>query len=165
MAEVLLDAVSQVTGVPTAFTETSFPGADRVKTDFYPRGTRALQLYDSAVLSPFLRSFGRNQRQITCECERSEEPTMAQVLHLCNGDTINEKLAAKGGHIDRLLAAGASDEQVIEEVYLAALSRYPTAGEKEQLLPLLRDAGEDRRTLLEDLYWGVLTSREFLFQH
>lgn len=82
MAEVLLDAISQVTDVPTEFDEIAFKGADRQKTDFYPTGTRAIQLYDAAVGSYFLSTFGRNERQITCECERSDEPSMVQVLHL-----------------------------------------------------------------------------------
>ena len=66
MAEVLLDAVSQVSGVPTDFKKIAFPGADIRDTDFYPKGTRAIQLYDSAVESYFLQTFGRNQRRITC---------------------------------------------------------------------------------------------------
>ncbi|MCS6851917.1 MAG: DUF1553 domain-containing protein [Gemmataceae bacterium] len=166
MAEVLLDAISQVTDVPTPFTEIAFPGADRVKTDFYPKGTRALQLYDSAVVSPFLRTFGRNPRQITCECERSQEPSMVQVLHLSNGDTINQKLSSKECRIGRLVAQNVPDEDVIEEAYLSALSRFPTPEEKARLLEEFRRAPPaERRAVIEDLYWGILTSREFLFQH
>src|SRR3954470_1741994 len=82
MAEVSLDAISQVTGVPTEFTQIEYPGSDFEKTEFYPKGTRALQLYDSAVVSPFLRRFGRNQRVITCQCERSNEPSLVQALHV-----------------------------------------------------------------------------------
>ena len=72
------------------------PGGERQKTDFYPPGTRAIQLYDSAVENYFLQAFGRNPRRIVCECDRSEEPTIVQVLHISNGNTLNEKLKAPG---------------------------------------------------------------------
>ena len=103
MAEVLHDAIVQVTEVPTKFDFIAFPGADRQKTEFYPLGTRAVQLYDAAVENYFLQTFGRNPRRIVCECERSDEPTMVQVLHLSNGATLNEKLHAPGNRLDKLL--------------------------------------------------------------
>jgi hypothetical protein len=166
MAEVLLDAVSQVSGVPTKFTTIAFPGADKQPTDFYPEGTRALELYDSAVESQFLQTFGRNQRRITCECERSDEPSMVQVLHISNGDTINDKLEAAGSRVGKLLESGASTEAMIEEAYLSALSRYPTEAEKAQLTAAIEGAGADEnRAAVEDLFWAVLSSREFLFNH
>lgn len=167
MAEVMLDAISQVTGVPSEFNEIAYPGADRQKTDFYPRGTRAIQLYDAAVNSYFLRTFGRNQRLITCECERSDEPSMVQVLHISNGDTINEKLRAKGGRVEQMLAAGTPNHAIIDELYVSALSRHPTDDEMMQLLQLLAEAKKDgdRRVLVEDMFWSVLSSREFLFNH
>ncbi len=166
MAEVMLDAISQVTDVASQFTEVAFPGADRKKTDFYPKGTRALQLYDSAVESYFLKTFGRNERQITCECDRSNEPSMVQVLHLANGDTINKKLQAKEGRVSQLLASQATDEKIIEEAYLLAVSRFPTRDETKRILQVFADSKDvPRRTLVEDLFWGLLSSREFLFQH
>ncbi len=164
MAEVLLDAISQVTQVPSEFTEVAFAGADRQKTDFYPKGTRAIQLYDSAVDSYFLKTFGRNSRDITCECERSDEPSMVQVLHISNGDTVNEKLTAKESYVSKLLDAGMSREAMIDEVFLTALSRFPTADEKKQLLTLMSEASDDR-IAVEDLFWSVISSREFLFNH
>jgi hypothetical protein len=166
MAEVLLDAISDVTDVPTAFNEIVFPGADRKKTDFYPLGTRALQLYDSAVDSYFLKTFGRNQRRITCECERSDEPTMVQVLHMSNGDTINQKLSAEKGVVSKMLSQALTSTQMVERVYLSALSRQPTAPETQQLVALIDEAPPDQRRLaVEDLFWAVLTSREFVFNH
>ena len=151
MAEVLLDALSQVTAAPTTFPN-------------YPAGRRALELPDANVNSYFLKSFGRPIRQATCECERTAEPSMVQVLHLSNGDTVNQKLEVAGNRIDQLLKAETPNDQLIEEAYLAALSRYPTAVEKERLLKTLADANEsNRRLLIEDLYWGILTSKEFLF--
>jgi hypothetical protein len=166
MAEVLLDAISDVTDVPTAFNEIVFPGADRKKTDFYPPGTRALQLYDSAVDSYFLKTFGRNQRRITCECERSDEPTMVQVLHMSNGDTINQKLDAEKSMVSELLNEKLTSRQMVERVYLAALSRQPGPEETKKLVALIDEAPEDERRLaVEDLFWAVLTSREFVFNH
>ena len=129
MAEVLHDAIVQVSQVPTKFDTIAFPGGDVQKTDFYPLGTRAVQLYDSAVENYFLQTFGRNPRRIVCECERSGEPTMVQVLHLSNGITLNEKLKAPGNRLDKLLKLrreGMSAAALIDEIYLASLARYPT---------------------------------------
>ena len=139
----------------------------------YPKGTRALQLPDSQVASYFLTAFGRPDREKTCACERQQEPNVAQALHLTNGDTINMKLRAPGGLIDRLLKVNASDERVLDELYMAALCRPPSDSEKTKALAVLRDgpqAGpavtpEARRAVLEDLCWAVVTDREFLFNH
>lgn len=166
MAEVLLDAISQVTDVPTAFTHIAFANSSKKETEFYPTGTRALQLFDAAVASDFLKSFGRNPRNITCECERSAEPTMVQVFHLANGETVQGKLKAEGNRIEQLLAADVPAYKMIEELYLAALSRYPTDDELGQLLPLvINQDGLPEREVIEDLFWSVLSSREFLFNH
>ena len=151
MAEVLLDAISQVSGSPTQFPN-------------YPAGWRAMQLPDANVNSYFLKTFGRPDRVITCECERTAEPTMVQVLHISNGDTINQKLEAAGNRLDQILAAGTPDDQWIEEVYLSALSRNPTRQERDQVREIIASSGEsNKRLLLEDLYWSILSSKEFLF--
>lgn len=153
MAEVLLDAMSQVTGTPTAFEK-------------YPPGWRAMQLPDSNIDSYFLKSFGRPERILTCECERTVEPSMAQAMNIANGDTTNQKIEAKGNVIDKMLAEHVEDGKVIDEAYLAALSRFPTGKEKTQILSVLNDAkGSEKRKLLEDFYWGLLSSNEFLFDH
>jgi hypothetical protein len=153
MAEVLLDALSQVTASPTQFKD-------------YPAGWRATQLPDSNVESYFLQSFGRAERALTCECERTADPSMAQAMHIANGDTVNAKLSAKGNRIEQLLAANASDEKIVEDAYLSALSRMPTDGEKAEILAVLAGAqGADKRQAVEDLYWSVLSSNEFLFNH
>jgi len=169
MAEVLLDGISQVASVPTEFTRIAFVGADFQDTKFYPKGTRAIQLYDSAVDSQFLQKFGRNQRRITCDCERSDEPSMVQALHLSNGDTVNLKLKALDGRVEQLLSLrkqGMDDSALIDEVYLAGLARYPTADERAQLSKLMTDAPpEQSREAVEDLFWAVFSSREFLFNH
>lgn len=152
-AEVLLDALSQVTGTPSEFKG-------------YAAGWRAIQLPDSNVDSYFLKSFGRPQRLLTCECERTNEPSMVQVLHISNGDTINEKLAAKGSRVEKLLDAKTLDDKIIEDAYLSALSRPPTDAEKQQLLSELGQApSAEKRQAIEDLYWSLLSGKEFLFNH
>jgi hypothetical protein len=166
MAEVSLDAISQITAVPSEFTQIEYPGADFEKTSFYAKGTRALQLYDSAVVSRFLRTFGRNQRVITCQCERSNEPSLVQALHISNGDTILKKLESKDGKVASLLTSKQPNYRIVEDLYLSALSRYPTDREMTALLATMNNApATDRRAVLEDVYWAVLSSREFLFNH
>jgi hypothetical protein len=152
-AEVLLDAISQVTGAPSEFKN-------------YAPGWRAEQLPDSNVDSYFLKSFGRPVRELTCECERTATPSMVQVLHMSNGDTLNAKLAAKGNRIEQLLVSNTPTDPIIDEAYLSALSRLPTADERRQLSELLdKSPAKDRRPAVEDLYWSLLSSREFLFDH
>lgn len=152
-AEILLDAISQVTLVPTSFKD-------------QPAGTRALQLPDASVGSYFLDTFGRPERLLTCTCERSDEPSMTQVLHLTNGKTIQEKIEAKEGRISRFLEASAEPKEIIETVYLAALSRRPMKSEEERLTVILQQTpAAEKRQVIEDLFWSVLTSKEFLFQH
>ncbi len=152
-AEVLLDALSQVTGASTKFSG-------------YPEGWRALQLPDSNVESYFLKSFGRADRDRTCECERSSEPSIAQVLHLANGDIVNQKLSASGNRIAKQIADKVSMDAIFEEAYLTALSRHPTDHERTRLREILGDAGgqsEPSRAAVEDVYWALVTSKEFLF--
>jgi len=169
MAEVLLDAVSQVTEVSTEFTHVAFPGGDRQETKFYPKGTRAIQLYDSAVDSYFLKTFGRNDREITCECERSEEPSMVQVLHIANGDTINSKLSAKENRLTALLASEKTDAEIVDEVFQLCLARKPTDQERTESIAVLSAVPEgdadQKRIVLEDVFWSVMSTREFLFNH
>ena len=167
MAEVLLDAISQVTDVPGQFNQIVFPGADVRSTDFYPEGTRAIQLYDSAVRSYFLKTFGRNQRRITCECERSDEPSMVQVLHLSNGDTINNKLASDKCRLTKQLTEDVAHADIVTGLFLSALAREPSESELRQLVSFLdeTDDAKEKREVLEDIYWSVVTSREFIFNH
>lgn len=152
-AEVILDAIARVAEVPA-----SFPG--------YPAGWRSLQLPDSKVESTFLSSFGRPERLNTCSCERSSEPSMTQALHLANGATVNDKLRDPKGAVSRVIGAKATDAEVIDRLFLAALTRKPTDHERSKLLAILAEAGADgRRQAIEDLYWAALTGNEFLFNH
>jgi len=166
MAEVLLDAVSQVTDVPTEFDKIVFLGSDVKDTKDYPKGTRAIQLHDSAVQSYFLQTFGRNQRRITCECERSDEPSLVQVLHISNGDTLNQKLSAADNRLAKWLTDAKSDSELLDDVFLTCVARNPSEGEREELLALLAATeSAEKRIVLEDLVWSILSSREFMFNH
>lgn len=182
-AEVILDAIGQVTGVREVF-----PG--------YP-GRRALQLPDSSVDSYFLTAFGRPSRVTAADSERHQEPSITQALHVINGDTINRKLAAPRGLIQSLVAGGADNRTVVERLYLSALSRKPTDEELRSLTLAMDEAmareaaapvtapaeatprvaaapravtdgvappvSSPRRRVIEDLAWAILTGREFLF--
>jgi hypothetical protein len=167
MAEVIHDAIAEISSVPTVFDKVAFLGGDKRPTKFYDKGTKAIQLFDSSVDSDFLRTFGRNQRRITCECERSDEPSIVQVLNLNNGNTLNTKLAEKGGVVDQLLEAYAgNDSNLVRAAYVRCLARHPTEPELEQLSKELMGASEqDRHVVVEDLLWSLMTSREFLFNH
>ena len=148
-AEIILDAMSQVTGASTAFAG-------------YPAGTRALQLPDTQVKSEFLTSFGRPARNICDAAERSSDPTIAQALAVINGDTLNKKLSAADGTIALLIKVGMSDRRILEFMTLSAFSRYPTENEKGLVAAV---GGAGHRQAVEDMVWAMLTSKEFLFQH
>jgi hypothetical protein len=168
MAEVLHDAVCQVTGVPTKFTEIEFSGSDKAKTAIYEEGTSSLQLQDSAVANYFLKTFGRHQRRITCDCERSDQPTVVQVLHLHNGETLNNKLSDPRSIITAWLDSQKPLDEVVDQAYLAALSRFPSAAERQRVLTCAEQSlaeGAERRLVLEDFLWSLMTSPEFLFAH
>ena len=166
MAEVLLDAVSQVTGAPTSF-NVERRNANRGLGTSYPMGYRAIQLPDTNTRSAFLNGFGRPDRVQTCECERTNEPSMAQALHLANGDTLNEKLARKGNRIDELLASGKTPAQLIEELYLLSVSRLPTAKETSTMSAIISGASspEAKREVLQDILWSLMSSQDFVFNH
>jgi len=158
-AEALLDAVSQVTGVATQFTG-------------YPAGMRAMEVPDARVTSYFLKAFGKPPRVMTCECERSSEPSVTQALHIINGETINQKLRARGGLVDNFVRLGMSNRMIVNHLYLAAFSRAPSEDELKSLEATLspnQQSGElpmdARRQQIEDLVWAVLTSKEFMFNH
>jgi hypothetical protein len=116
-------------------------------------------------------SIRTSSRPTAADSERQQEPSITQALHVINGDTINKKLRAPKGLIDSLLAGPVDNQAAVERLYLAALSRLPSADELRGLLQAMdqaiaRDGAESsRRRALEDLAWAVLTSTEFLFNH
>jgi hypothetical protein len=165
-AEVLSDAIADVTAVRDQYTELANNDGSTEKTSLYTNNFRALQLYDSTVKSYFLKTFGRNSRDITCECERSNQPSLVQALHLSNGDTINGKLATKESRLTKLLEADPAPEKLIRDAWMLCLSRSPTPTEETQFAPMLAGAAaEEKRKVAEDMFWSLLTSREFIFQH
>ena len=167
--EVILDALSQVTNVPTLFTKV-YTGVEggTADTGNYPEGTRALQLPDSRVASSFLDAFGRPDRTQTCSCERQQDSTVGQALMLNNGQVLNDKLRSSKGRLNAWLADNSTNEEIIRHVFTLALSRGPTDAELKKMTDLIKDSSgtpTSRREAIEDLFWAVLTSREFVFNH
>lgn len=166
MAEVLSDAIADVTGVRDQYTEIVMSDGSSEKVKGYDDDTRAIQLHDSAVKNYFLKAFGRNAREITCECERSSQPSLVQVLHLSNGSTINDKLSAKTGRVNQILATDPEPKALVDDAWLRCLGRPPTDAERKPVEEMLTAAKpEEKREIVEDMYWSLLTSREFLFRH
>jgi hypothetical protein len=168
--EVILDAYSDITGVPTPFDKiTSAAGDSTSPIATFPRGTRAMQVPDSLITSRFLDAFGRAERVQTCACERTADASVGQALHLSNGYTLNDKLRDKTSIVTKWLAEKQTDEQIVDRVFLAALARKPTATEKQRFLKILAEGAKDgeqaRRETIEDFVWALLTGREFLFNH
>ncbi len=162
-AEVMLDAYSQISGVPGSYSIY----ADTRPVYQFPSGTRAQQLPDVRVDSPFLDSFGRPERTQVCSCERQQDSSVGQALHLNNGQTLNEKLRDKRSRIHQWLTEKLSDEQAVRRLFALALCREPTASEDRHFRDLLAEAAKDKTVSheerLEDIFWAVLTSKEFLF--
>lgn len=150
-AEQLLDAVSDVTGVPERFAGV-------------PLGTRAVQLPDGDSQHPFLRAFGQPSRELPCECERDGDANLTQALQLTAGDTVSAKLREPNNRIGTLINGKKADAEIVELLVLAALSRMPRPEEIEQARAYIAAAG-DRRRGLEDVLWALINSPEFLFRH
>lgn len=150
-AEQLLDAASDVTGVPERFAG-------------LPLGVRAVQLPDGDDHHPFLRAFGQPARELPCECERDGEANLTQALQLTAGSTVSAKLREPNNRIGTLIASKKSDPEIVEILVLSALGRIPRPEEIEQARAHIAASG-DRRRGLEDVLWAFLNSPEFLFRH
>jgi hypothetical protein len=159
-AEQLLDSFSQVVGVPARF-------------NGYPLGTRAAQLPGAQATrhrgegptdaEKFLKVFGKPERLLSCECERSDDTTLSQAFQLLTGELMNTMLAEKDNRIGRLIDAGRLDRQIVEEFYLSALSRPPSEKELTAALGIVKRS-QDRRAGLEDVVWGLVNAKEFLLR-
>jgi len=150
-AEQLLDAICQATEMPEKFAG-------------LPAGTRATQLPDGEVNNLFLKTFGQPARELACECERESDSNLAQALQLINGPTINDKLRSATNRVGRLIQAGKSDKEILDDLYYNTLSRPPSAEDQKIAIAHIAKV-KDRRRGLEDLHWALINAKEFLFRH
>jgi mono/diheme cytochrome c family protein len=174
-AEVLLDAITSVTGIPVIFDRTK-GNVSGIVVGKMPEGTRAVQLRDPVTWpSRFMDIYGRPTRQSVPE--RNVQPNIEQAMHLLVGDTYTEQLSGEDGRLDQLMKRTSLDiRDIIREFYLAALSRYPIEEELaaiEELMnaqsPIIKQTffstNPDRRKVFEDFIWGLISSREFAYNH
>jgi hypothetical protein len=150
-AEVLLDAIDFACG-----TQEKFSGI--------PAGTRAIELPDPNFTSYFLDTLGRPKRVITCECERTTQPNLAQVLHIANGDFLQGKISHNNGRLAKLLADQKPDSEIVAELFLCTFSRPPTDDESTNCRQVIAEAPNQKEGV-EDVLWALFNSREFLFNH
>ncbi len=150
-AEVLLDAVSQVTGIPEEF-------------NGWPRGYRAIQIWDNKLPSNFFEVFGRPRRLTVCACERGSEPSMEQALHLMNATATADKISHPDGQATVLAKSSAAPAEIITQLYLSALARPPTAAEQSKMQQYF-DSTATRQEAIEDVIWVLLNTKEFVFNH
>jgi hypothetical protein len=149
-AEVVADAVDDVTGVPSAY------GGS-------PPDARAAQLWTHRTGSTFLDVFGRPDPNQDPPCERIGDATVVQAMHLMNGSHLHGKVAADTGRVAKLAASDATPEAIVDELYLAAYGRPPTEAERQRLVPEFGREGMSRRTLAEDILWALLNTPEFVY--
>jgi len=151
-AETLLDAIADLTDTPTSFSG-------------MPEGSRATHVWTHRVRSMFLDTFGRPDENQDPPCERINESTVTQSLHLMNDRDIDSRIRSDKGRAARLAASDLSAESVVQELYLAAYSRLPTPDETTYAATLINAAGAERRGVIEDLIWAMINSPEFTIQN
>lgn len=152
-AEVLLDAVSQVTAIPHRFRN-------------YPKGVRAVDVEVPDTPDYFLVAFGLPRRDVLTD--RSKSPTLSQALHLMNGETVMQKVQSAGNMLSEWLAEAAADDDIISRLYERGYARQPSGSERENLLKYLvseQESGRDRRRAFEGILWAILNSKEFQLNH
>jgi hypothetical protein len=153
-AEVLYDAVNLVTDAPAGF-------GGLPQDRHAPK--RAIQLPDESFSSYFLDVFGRPQRISACECERVNEANLAQALHLLNSDEVQNKLARAGGRADELAKDKRPDTDKVDELFLWAFARKPTAEQREFALGHIAKHTKDKKVAYENILWALLNAKEFVF--
>ncbi|WP_226895416.1 PSD1 and planctomycete cytochrome C domain-containing protein [Luteolibacter marinus] len=152
-AEVLLDCISQATKTPNKFKG-------------LPLGSNAVQIADGNTSNYFLTTFGRASRATVCSCEVKMEPNLSQALHLLNGDATHNRIQ-NGKIVEKLWGESLAPEEIVRHLYLRTLSRKPTSDEKAALLSAV-DAGKndgEKKQVLNDVFWALLNSKEFIFNH
>jgi len=150
-AEVLLDAISQITETPNKF-------------QGLPVGARAVQIADGAVSNYFLTTFGRAKRESVASTEVKTDPNLSQALHLMNGDAVNDRIR-RGKVVDRLIAAGRKDPEIAEELFLRVFGRAPRADELAAVTAAVAADPANRQAVFEDVFWALMNSKEFYFNH
>lgn len=151
-AEVMLDAVADVTGVPDEFNGCA-------------PGTRAMQTWSYKVRSQFLDAFGRPNSSSDCPCERDARTSVVQSLHMMNSRGLQSKLSSKEGRVKQLADSKLTPEEIVTELYLITFSRNPTAEELKTATALFTAPDAKRQTATEDVLWALLNSAEFVFNH
>ncbi|HEY2414784.1 MAG TPA: DUF1549 and DUF1553 domain-containing protein [Pirellulaceae bacterium] len=148
-AEALIDAIDRVTEIPTKYRN-------------LPLGTRAIELPDAEYPDYFLNTFAKPRRASVCECERAPDPNLAQALHTLNGDVLALKIKDAKSRVSKLVAAKKPQDEIVEELYLAALSRLPSDEERNASRELLADSNGEAE-FYQDLLWALMNSKQFLF--
>ena len=150
-AEVLLDAISQITETPNKF-------------QGLPVGARAVQIADGAVSNYFLTTFGRSKRESVASTEVKTDPNLSQALHLMNGDAVNDRIR-RGQVIEKMIAAGKKDDEIVAELFLRVFGRLPAAVESKSVAAAIAGDPANRQVVLEDAFWALMNSKEFYFNH
>ena len=150
-AEVLLDAIAQITETPNKF-------------QGLPVGARAVQIADGAVSNYFLTTFGRSRRESVASTEVKTDPNLSQALHLMNGEAVSDRIR-RGGVVEKLIAAGRTDDEIVRELFLRTFGRPPVPEETKAVAASLAADPGARRLVLEDVFWALMNSKEFYFNH
>ena len=150
-AEVLLDAISQITETPNKF-------------QGLPVGARAVQIADGAVSNYFLTTFGRSKRESVASTEVKTDPNLSQALHLMNGDAVNDRIR-RGQVVEKMITAGKKDDEIIRELFLRVFGRLPSGVEMKSVTDAIATEPTNRQVVLEDAFWALMNSKEFYFNH
>ncbi len=124
-----------------------------------------MQTWSYKVRSHFLDAFGRPNPSSDCPCERDVRTSVVQALHLMNSTELEAKLSSETGRVHRLVASKIAPEDLVAELYLAAVCRLPTASERSAAVAAFETPGATRQTATEDVLWALLNSAEFVFNH
>jgi hypothetical protein len=159
-AEVLIDALNQIGG-----TGESYSSNIPEPFTFIPEGQRTIKLEDGSITSSFLEMFGRPSRDTGLESERSNQPSDFQRLYLLNSNDIKNKIERSPVLRQQAEAAKGNRNELIKNIYITILSRYPTQAESNTAEKYFQGEGMTRKAAIEDLAWALINSKEFLYRH